>query len=261
MTHQIPSTPEPAKDLPILLAPGWGESPRVLAPLARELECRGRSTVRVRHYRWRSWRRERGGDCPPEQLRKARRILAELDSRGIERCDALAHSEAGVNVLAAARLAPHRFRSIILVNSAGHLLEDRFLPLACRLTLKSLANIADGLRHPHMRRAVLSSTLAGCLYFSANPVRAVREGKCLARINTAAWIRELRGKGIRIVVLHGADDRVFPVELVQKATLSDAVDGVIITDGGHDNIVLEPSRYAPVIDSLLRTLARKPAAP
>jgi hypothetical protein len=168
--------------------------------------------------------------------------------------DAIGHSEGAINLLLAASMCPMYFRSIILVGPAGLLKRDRFWSLVWRLLSKTWRSIKTAMRHRDQRRSILVGILEGNLYFLANPVRAVKEGYAISHSRTEGLIRQVRKNGVKVVVVSGVDDQVFPMEHLQGCRLE--LDGFVSVRGVHDDLYFQSERYMPAIISLLNSLSR-----
>jgi pimeloyl-ACP methyl ester carboxylesterase len=244
----------PTLELPVVVAPGWGETPRVFAKAIAILAASGRRTICVKHPRW-GGGYERWAGAQPAEVRKAKNILATMDACGVQKADAIAHSEGAINILLAAHEAPDRFRTIILVGPAGLLKKDRLLPLMLRLLWKVLLSIVTAIRRPEQRRAILVGLKEGNLYLLANPVRGVREGMAIATARMGSLIRPLRKwHGVKIIVVSGVDDPLFAMQRLQQ--LDCKLDGFVSVRGVHDELYFQPERYVPAITSLLATLGQ-----
>ena len=249
--------------VPTLFAPGWGGTPETYKDTIEALCEKNRRVLSLAHAR-------KGGDeklapdeiqkeYPADELRKALALLKILEEKNIDKVDAVAHSEGGINAAIAASLAPEKFRNIIFVNAGGLIGPDKFPKLAGRFVfgviqeaLKTIFN-KDKLGKVRLQRAFKENLN----YIAKNPLRALKESIVISNTETYGMLKNLHDKGIRIAVVGGVDDPVFPVDKMQEILKEGWLDGFVSVKGGHGEIILHPEKYVGVVDELLDNLEKK----
>ena len=255
-------TPEKLKDeTPVLVAPAWGLNVDVYKRAIETLsEERERRVISLSHPR-------RGGDLkaksseeerkkyPQEELRKAYNILGVLEQKNIPQVDAIAHSEAGINVTIAAVLDLKKFRNIAYYVPAGLNGRDTLTNLLNRFFRQergeSLADVPISDGEKETGAAAHKSWVS---YLLANPVRAVREANEISESDIHEMIRYLHDNGIGIVVASGIDDPVFPTRKMQKIAKLDMIDGFLSMRGGHGGLGDIPEEFAVRLEGMLSAL-------
>lgn len=262
-------TPEKLKDeTPVFLAPAWGLNVDVYKRAIETLSERERRVISLSHPR-------RGGDLkaksseeelkkyPEEELRKAYNILEVMEKKHIPQVDAIAHSEAAINVTIAAILHPEKFRNIVYYGPAGLIGKDTFTNLINRFLKQergeSLADVPISEGEQETGAKAKSSWIS---YSLANLVRAAKETHEISQSQIHEMIRYLHEKGIGIVVASGIDDPVFPTYKMQKIAKLDMIDGFLSMRGGHGGIGDIPEEFMTRIEDMLSALEeqRKHAA-
>jgi hypothetical protein len=70
-----------------------------------------------------------------------------------------------------------------------------------------------------------------------------------------------KNKNIGISIIHGIDDKTFPMDMVQTGAgergLPEAVDGFYSVKGGHNELYLNPDKYVGVVVEALLALEKK----
>jgi pimeloyl-ACP methyl ester carboxylesterase len=262
-------TPEQTKtEVPVILAPGWGgtivpafkETMRTFAQMQRRsIAIEHPFTVKKVSEKIPTKLRE---SHPIEEVRKAAALLEFLQKKDIEKTDVLAHSEGAIYVLLAASAEPEKFRgqSIVLSNPAGLIGKDNLFDFVVRGTVGVRGK--RGPKFPGEKEKVRPISLAkgeGKLGFIlSQPLTAFRDFRAITQSDVHSLLRELHGQGIRIAILAGVDDPMFPMERLQ-ATLKkgDELDGFLSLKGGHVEILNQPKRYAAVIEKIYTALEAK----
>jgi pimeloyl-ACP methyl ester carboxylesterase len=257
-------TPGKLKDeTPVFLAPAWGLNVDVYKRAIETLSERERRVISLSHPR-------RGGNLeakssqeemkkyPQEELRKAYNILGVMEQKNVLRVDAIAHSEAGINVTIAAVLHPERFRNIVYYAPAGLIGKDTFTNLLSRFSKQergeTLADIPISEAEKETGAAAHASWSS---YLRANPLRAIKEAYEISQSEIHEMIRYLHQKGIGIVVASGIDDPVFPTHEMQKIATFDMIDGFLSMRGGHGGIGDVPEEFMVKIEEMLSALEQQ----
>src|SRR5262249_25074835 len=94
----------------------------------------------------------------------------------------------------------------------------------------------------------------------ANLVRTIAEVNAIARADIRALLIEMRRRGTALAVVHGADDRLFSTERLQRHVDLNVFAGYYSVAGGHQQILLEPTRYVLLAHQALLALGLLPCA-
>jgi len=266
-------TPENLKDeVPILLAQAWGLGLETYKPAMKQLFEDKRRVLSVAHPRIGSAMdssmnvKELSEKYPTAELRKALNTLEVLEEKGIEKVDAIAHSEGAINIAIAAAMYPEKFRSIAFFGPAGMLEDESWSRLA-----KGFAS--QGNRHESIKdvpiteseRAVGAAAMEDLKsYFLKNPSRAISEVAAIK--NEHQLVKDLLPYlhdefGINIAVMSAEGDPVFPQAEVRKAAAMGAVDTFISVPGGHGMIGEHPEIVMPIVEAEFERFAKKEKTP
>lgn len=204
------------------------------------------------------WYKERGQEYPnwsSEELRKAETILGLLYEKKLEKVDVIAHSEGAINVCIAAMLHPEKFsgRTIVLANPAGMIGKDNIF------RLRKGSGAATG-RTETMSKFPTTKAESEYLestkhitpdYMRAGLVRAFKETLAISQAQIEDMLKYLREKGIKIIVIAGIDDPIFPTESMQKNVKKDFIDGFLSIRGGHMQLQVHPELYMAAAENML----------
>jgi pimeloyl-ACP methyl ester carboxylesterase len=266
-------TPEYAKDnVPVLLAQAWGLGLETYKPAMRQLFDDERRVLCVAHPRLGSAMdssmnaKELSAKYPTAELRKALNILEVLEEKGIEKVDAIAHSEGAINIAIAAAMYPEKFRSIVFFGPAGMMEDESWSRL-----MKGFAS--QGARPESIKdvpvtdseREVGTAAMEDLRdYFLKNPGRAISEVAAIKNGHQSVkdLLPYLHDKfGINIVVVSAEGDPVFPQAEVRKAADMGAVDTFISVPGGHGMVGEHPEIVMPIIEAEFDKFLKKEKTP
>lgn len=277
----IDLVPEGQKsETPVFVVPGWAETPETLKETIRTFFEAKRRTLSIKHGRYvprisdedtspilsdaekvivSQYRlQEQNADIPIPELLKAKAILAALDECHIEKTDVVAHSEGAINSIIAAILSPEKFRNIILVGPAGITGkgEDNALHRTIGFTRTTLQDIGRAFRDPSSRKPVFRAGKEAIKYIAGNPAAATDEVGAIGSFNIEEMIDKLHEKGIKISVVHGTDETMFPMDemkrLVEKETIYEFYS---MKDHDHHDIYLPEE--AAFIETVLESMEKK----
>lgn len=283
-------TPKELEDkVPIFLAPSWGCDLKTYKPLLKELFKFKRRVMSLNHSRI-------GGKVKPDiaveeiakkypnaELRKALNILEILEEKGVEQVDAIAHSEAAINVAIAATMYPEKFRSIQFLAPAGMLNKENIFRLGMGFfgQRKRAASFQGApakydeqgnmieeevpeIPVTETEKAVGKAAMESLgRYVGANPLRSGAEVWAMAypKVKTYEMLQYLHEQGIKIAIVSGADDPVFPREDIAKASTFKFIDTFVGIRGGHGAVGDQPELRAPLVKGIFDALARKAGPP
>lgn len=252
-------SPENLKtEVPVLFAPGWGETIETFKDSIKVMVSRGRRVIAMNHPRNSiSFTKQSDKKYPDVELRKAFSLLKILEEKGIEKVDVMAHSEGGINTAIAATLETEKFRNIVFVNIGGLTGGDNFPKLDGRFNFNVIQEALLLIKNPEdldRRTRIMRSAKEAASYIFQNPLLALKESIAISKAEIEDMLKDLNDKGIGIVVINGVDDPVFPMEKMQKIVTKDHLDGFLSAKGTHNEIVANPEKYVVAVDEMLDTL-------
>src|SRR3989344_5316491 len=256
----------PKTEIPTFWLRGWGTTVEVHEDNIVNLAERGRRTLAVdaphgiESANIQELTTEREQEIHDIELRKVAALLKSLDEKGIEQTDIVAHSEGAIYGVLAALLRPEKFRNMVLVDPAGMVGEDTKGRLVKGVALDiglQIARIYKKLLTKEGFEAFKqSSTAAKALVevFASNPRHTVESIGVIAETQIHEILQTLKELGIKISIVHGVDDKFFPMERVQQQTTTEMVDGFYSVNGTHNQLYLHPEKYTALIDTALDAL-------
>lgn len=211
---------------------------------------------------------------PEEEIRKSKAILGMLEKKGIEKINAVTHSESAINVVLAALVNPEKFESITLFAPAGMIGKDTFTRLLKGFAgqqkgrAESMSTIFSEDRTQVMpaipvteteKKVIAVAGKEGAKYFAQNPYRALMEGIAMSKSNSQIHeaLRYLREKGVSISVIAAVDDPVFPMKKIQEIAKGDMLDGFLSVRGGHGAMGEHPELYIEAIKGIVKSMKKK----
>lgn len=255
IVHIIDIKPKILKSTtPILIAPGWANTPIVFKDSLKGLSKLGRRVITVDHSKI-GQNIKLIDNYSEAELRKALSIIAALDKLGISKIDAVGYSEGGINVVLAASLSPQRFRNIILLNPAGMIGKTSFFELFKRFSIDIVKTSVASIINPPIKNNVDKSVKSFLNYFIANPARALKECMEISKTDIRKKIKELKSKGIGISVIHSLSDEVFPIK--QDHIKKYSIDKFYTIQGNHVGIISHPEKYIGLIIEALNYYENK----
>ena len=243
-------------DVPVVFAPGWGETPETFRDSIRIMSELERRVISLKHSRSGD-KPEPKDEYPADELKKALALLSILENKNLTVIDAVAHSEGAINTCIAASLYPEKFRNIILVGPGGLIGEDKFLKLAGRFSQNIIRAALEMLAKPETRLSLLKAGTESAKYIMSNHYQALKEAIAISETEIYNMIKDLHQQGIGISVIHGVDDPVFPMGKMQETVKEDQIDGFYSVTGDHNEIYVHPEKYIPLVDEALQALENK----
>ena len=227
--------PESIKDaIPVLFAPGWGETPELEKEVLREIFNTGRKVVTIRHAR-KIQKSEQAHDFPLVEIQKAETLVLFLQAKKIKTIDVITHSEGAINVSIAAVQNPQLFKAILLVTPAGLIgpvFPGKILVgfLMHLLQTNTFALVKANNKYPQKEQMTVKQKFSSLL----------QEIVAIASTDICPLLEDLKEKGVHIGILAGEKDTVFPAKEMKAHMLSHVPellgeDGVFQTKpGGHE---------------------------
>lgn len=242
---------EPKSVIPVLIAPGWGETPKVLEDVIEEVVKADRRAIALKYVGAKGSRFEKTPLAV--EIAEAEALLEFLDNKGVDKIDSIAHSSGAISIAIAASINPEKFRNIIFVDPAGMIGNDTFPRLLGRFSKKVIHDTYQALKNQNKRKPALRLLKEGGKFIIQHPVQGLKEAVAISRSDIYDMVQELRRSGIKIGVMAGIEDAVFPMELVQNRVKAGTVDGFLSLKGGHDELHYQ-RRYAKAAEGLLTSL-------
>ncbi|MBV9159888.1 MAG: alpha/beta hydrolase [Candidatus Kaiserbacteria bacterium] len=263
-TDIIDIQPEQPSDKPdILVAPGFNASIHTNAPVLEMLAKDGRRVMSLNHpHAGRSLResadsKESRAKFPLTELRKASNLLDLIDAKSPEKpVDCFAFSEGALNTMLAAYLHPEKFNSIILSAPAGLIGDDSLITLAGlqnkesgglmqRFSAQSESDNAaarlpayssdEALRQEEMEmfKHIASTWEADEETAKKHLVATIEDLWALSHMRIDDMVAFVRAAGVKVAVISGVEDKVFPTERMARRLPKDSLDGFMATQGAH----------------------------
>lgn len=254
--HVVDVQPEQQKsEVPVFVAPGWAANAKVFKDNILGCAAEGRRTLSLQNFH--GIKAENIDEYPNAELRKVAALIKTLDEKKIEKTDVIAHSEGALYTIIAARLYPERFRNIVLVAPAGMIGKDNIARLGVGfshdVTRQAVQGVADGTIRKPMLRALRESGKA----IASSPLESVKQVFAIADAEIHTWLKELKDQGIGIAMIHGVDDKAFPMERVQEVAKSEQMHGFYSVRGGHNEIYLRPKEFTALAENALSGLENR----
>jgi pimeloyl-ACP methyl ester carboxylesterase len=254
----IDITPEELKTTtPTVFLPGWGATPRGykenILGLAR-LKRRVLSLDAPHGITAHTPEIADKAKIPDAALRKISALFKLLEYKGLERVNIVAHSEAGLYTTFAATLYPEKFKNIVLVNPAGLTSEDSPLRALNGFRLELANYLARNVKSAPLRDRMLKVARDAASVIMLNPRLSLEEALSTIRTQVNDELKALKKQGVRVSLIHGVDDNLFPPPMIQNSATADQFAGVYSVAGGHTGLIEEPEQYTRLIDEALSAL-------
>jgi len=246
--------PEKSKDdVPVFVSPGWGVTPESQEESLETIAGEGRKVLTASFSREKKIEQS-DRDIPTAELQKALSIIEVINKKGIDKVDAVGHSEGGLNLVIAANLFPEKFRNIVLISPAGMIENDSSLNLIKRFIvdeglqeLKDNKNSDMGSFFKYMKE-VFKYSIKG-LNLSYEEISAC------AVANIFQMTKELKEKGVGVGFICGVNDKVFPIEEVINNVGKENSDYFVSTKGDHGSFIFN-KKHALLAENLLDNMKK-----
>jgi pimeloyl-ACP methyl ester carboxylesterase len=262
--------PEQSKsDVTVLIVPGWGLTPQEWKGNMKELAAAGRRTLAVDAVHGSKETTKTSNPIPEAANRKMTPFVKALEDRGISKTDAIAHSGGCIELLLAARESPDQFRTLVLVNPGGMIGEDSLPRLSARFAKEAVTGAWNAVRQGKVKEYM---GIANKITHSAvtRPVLSFKEAQAVASTQVIDLLKDLKSKGINVVVIHGPSDPVFPMERMRKelqqkksfhadeggqvSAIMKFLDGVYSVAGGHTDFITNADTYTRLAEGAISAL-------
>jgi len=248
--------------VPVWMAPGWTGAPLMYRDNIKTLVSKDRRVLGVDAPHGIDFNNAEMPDADYEKipdaiLRKIAAMINTIKEKGIEKVDAVGHSEGCLDLVLAATLYPECFQDLVLVNPAGMIGKDSLPRLMVGFTSDIVKGYieeirAGGLSEPSLRA---SKVMMGSIVQS--PVQAFKQVLAIADADLPEFILNLRKQGIGVVIVSGVDDEAFPSDRMQKTITSEMVDGFYVVEGKHNQFIIDAPNHTLIADSAFDALERK----
>ncbi|MFZ3057815.1 MAG: alpha/beta hydrolase [Minisyncoccales bacterium] len=242
--------PEKVKDeMPVFVSPGWGVVPESQEESLKTISEEGRKVLTISFSRERKVEQS-DTDIPTAELQKALSIIEAISKKGINRVDAIGHSEGGLNLVIAANLFPEKFRNIVLVSPAGMIENDSSLNLMKRFI------IDEGIQELGVDKSIFFKYIKEVFKYSIKGSKlSYEEISACAVANIFQMTEQLREKGVKVGFICGANDKVFPIEEVVKRVGKENADHFLSTKGDHGSFIFN-KEHALLAENLLDNMKK-----
>lgn len=247
--------PKRIKDnVPIFISPGWGVSPNSQKETLEVIADKERRVVTVDFIREQILKDKEDDGLQIAELQKSLAIVQALEKSGLEKVDAIGHSEGGLNLVIAAMLYPEKFRNIVLVAPAGITGKESYLNLIKRFTIdegmEEMRASANNMNSFYEYFKNLSK------YFIKNVSLSKQEIKEMSESDILEMTKVLKQKGVGISVVCGVNDKVFPIENVINRVNASNLDHFISTKGNHGSFIFN-KEHALLAENILSNMRRE----
>ncbi len=252
--------PEQLKtEVPAVFLRGWGTTPTSYKDALFDLAGKDRRTLAIEEYSGIDIENlpkddPRMKNIPEGELRKVAAVLKTLDEKGIDQADLVAHSEGGIYATYAAMLRPEKVRSMVLVDPAGMMGDDSVWRTLKGAMLDSALQMGRLRKDAEAKRISDQGSKELFKFIAKDPKRAISSIGTIAGSQIHEILEQLHDMGIKISIIHGVDDKLFPMEKIQETTNTKMVDGFYSVKGTHNDISHHPEQFSVVIDNALDAL-------
>jgi len=245
-------------NVPILLATGWGDTPKSYKDSLKIIHGGNRRVLSVSHSRRGEKITGEDPDYPMAEIRKMQSLIGVISQKRLEKVDVIAHSEGAINTVIAATLHPEKFRNLVLVSPGGLIGEDKFRKLVVRMLVSAFRDTTQAMRNSHEKGPFMNAVNEMARYIAKNPKRALEEFNAIAKSDIVEMVKNLHDGGIGIAIIQGEDDPIFPISRIGKVLKDskDSIDGFYSFKGGHNKIITE-ARYTKSALNALDDLRHK----
>ncbi len=285
------SPPELKHENPTLFISGYGDgSPEGRKANIAELVKEGRRTIIIKspHGVESQTTDERAEEFSDTLLRQVAAIAPVLEQKGTDKVSIIGESRGGLVALMAAYLHPEKFSDVVLVDPVGLVDSMNSAKLSLRFIMAGMAEgkifnerIKAGEVSEMNKEQVVWGTKNFMKWILGDPKASVKEIRDMAQTEVAHLLTKIKSEGIGISVIHGVDDKVFPMKDVQanisgqieiaKAQLSSdgtdedatqkafekVVDGFYSVKGGHGGFNTNAELYTRAASQALSALEAK----
>ncbi len=248
--------PSPKTEVPVVLLPGWCATADVFKENIITLAKLGRRVMAVSAPH--GIKTEAVGNYPLVELRKLAALLCAIKQEKFDKVDAVSHSEAGIFLTIGAIEKSDKFRNLIFVSSAGIIKKDNPPRLIGGAVCDWTEQTAKVLFHEPCRLGKIGKASQEMIRaIIDDPKKTWEEVMAMVNFQINDLLIELRKQGHRISIIHGVEDKIFPMSGVIKNIDKNMVDGFVSVRGTHNEIYLKPHPFTELVDNLLDAMEKK----
>lgn len=236
-------------DIPVFLMPGWASTPGItFKDCIKKLNSKGRDVLSVESTRTMEILATKEEKHPIVEIQKAMVILKVLEEKGIKKTDMLLHSEASINGLIAASMAPEKFRKIIMAMPVGIISKDSFWELAGRFSKEMFAGAINMIKDPKKIKPTNIYLLDFFRYIAKNPMLALKEVLAISESDMSYLVKNLEEQGIQIEILAASNDQVSTSKRIKENNPDLSINEI---EGAHGEIFMDAEKSINKVDELL----------
>ncbi|MGB7957907.1 MAG: alpha/beta hydrolase [Minisyncoccia bacterium] len=250
-------------DIPVAFAQGFGGTPLMFKKDIDTLVEHERRVISVdaMHGVPHNIPEEKKRGLPDAELRKVAALLNTLDAKNIDKVDGVGNSEGSMVLVLAAALYPERFRNLVLEQPAGLIGKDTPLKLGVRFETDIIASEIKAARNkvPRSPHGITPPKKEASDLSPKNLYLALQEIRAMANTKLPELLAELKNRGIGISIIHGAQDKAFPMERMQEMVKANMIDGFYSVRGSHAEVRPEEEKkaYTELAEYALATMEKK----
>lgn len=233
-------------DIPIMIAPGWGGTPKSFKDVIKCLFDEGFRVICVNHIRHDMKLITKEGISRLE-FQKADSLVSIIKHLGINKINIVAHSEGAINAIIAVQNNRDLFSKMILIGPGGIVDKEPFIELLSRfignILLSSVSTFGD-------IKAIVRFFRSGVeilKYFSKNPMMGLLEGSAISHSHMKTNLNGLHSTGMYIGMIHGTEDIVFPLNKIMESIKDIPWIDLYQVVGDHSGIYIHPEVYVSII--------------
>jgi len=242
--------PKLKTQVPLVLVPGWSANAKVLKKNIIFLASLGRRIVVIsiphginvlfsKNY-------------PEAEFRKAVALRYLIKHKGFLKVDAISHSEGAIFLTIEVTENPDKFRNLVFVSPAGLIGQDSLGRLIKDFSLHLGSQTLKGLLYQQHRLCKTIRSLYEAIKALINsPQRAYQELRAIVDYPINDLIENLIKQGHGVSIIHGYNDKVFPLERLKKTIDINIFDKFIEVKGCHNEFYLDHKYFTRLIDEAL----------
>lgn len=225
---------EPLSEHTTVYFPGWSANGYVHKNVIHHLACLGHRVIAPKSYH-----------------HDSNYVTTAIERLGLNRVDGIGHSLGAMNLLELALKIPHRFRKLVLVNPIGLIGADTLSGLAGRFVFEIIKQDVRCSIWPPQWQAVIRATYHAIMAFTSDVRRTWQEVISIANARIEDLIKRAKESGLTISLIHGVGDYAFPITRMKPCIAEIPIDNLIEPFGGHNQVYLEPGKWATMIHEAL----------
>lgn len=242
--------------VPVVLAPGWAGTPEMYKENIQTLVGKNRRVISVNAPHGIDYNKEEipqheAVKIPEAEMRKIATLINTIKSRGVEKVDAIGHSQGCMDTVLAASLYPEYFQNIVLVNPAGMIGKDSLPRLMAGFSLDAIKGHIEELRKNGYSKPLKTVDNVMLDSIIKDPIQAFREVLAISDAQIHEFLIGLREKGVGVSIVSAVEDDAFPTERMQEIVTKDMVDGFYTVKGKHNQFIYDANVYTELAENAL----------